>query len=136
MLSLLTGCSENTTKPTETNTKTEATESSVTTALAKIDQSKWNYNTEDDVYWQVGISYCSKPADTQYETLGIYVPGAYMDAKENEDGINRNETSSGVTLSGTYETVQDYIDALNATTEWVTYDKKQIQQPSQVLQTS
>ena len=34
MLSLLAGCSENTAKPTETNTKTESTEKTTTTALA------------------------------------------------------------------------------------------------------
>lgn len=39
------------------------------------------------------------------------------------DGIDRMEASGGVTLSGTYETAQDYIDALNAETEWVTYDR-------------
>lgn len=38
------------------------------------------------------------------------------------DDINRNEVSSGISLSGTYETVQDYIDALNAENAWVTYD--------------
>lgn len=38
------------------------------------------------------------------------------------DGIDRNETSGGISLSGTYETAQDYIDALNAETVWVTYD--------------
>lgn len=38
------------------------------------------------------------------------------------DGIDRNETSGGVSLSGIYETAQDYIDALNAGTTWVTYD--------------
>ncbi|MDD6315657.1 MAG: tannase [Clostridia bacterium] len=38
------------------------------------------------------------------------------------DGIDRLETSGGVTLSGTYETAQDYIDALNAETTWVAYD--------------
>lgn len=38
------------------------------------------------------------------------------------DDINRNEVSSGISLSGTYETVQDYIDALNAENTWVTYD--------------
>ncbi len=41
---------------------------------------------------------------------------------EEIDDITRNETSSGVSLSGTYETVQDYIDAMNADGEWVTYD--------------
>lgn len=38
------------------------------------------------------------------------------------DGIDRNETSGGIGLSGTYETAQDYIDALNAERVWVTYD--------------
>lgn len=40
------------------------------------------------------------------------------------DDINRNEVSGGVSLSGTYETAQDYIDALNETTTWVTYDSE------------
>ena len=41
---------------------------------------------------------------------------------EDVDNITRNSTSGGLSLSGTYETVQDYIDALNADGEWVTYD--------------
>lgn len=42
---------------------------------------------------------------------------------EDIDNITRNQTSSGISLSGTYETAQDYIDALNANGEWVTYDE-------------
>ena len=40
------------------------------------------------------------------------------------DNINRSGSSStaAVTLSGTYNTVQDYIDALNEPFTWVTYD--------------
>lgn len=38
------------------------------------------------------------------------------------DDIQRNITEGGLTLSGSYETAQDYIDALNAENEWVTYD--------------
>lgn len=38
------------------------------------------------------------------------------------DGIDRNEISGGISLSGTYETAQDYIDALNAEKTWVIYD--------------
>ena len=41
---------------------------------------------------------------------------------EELDDITRNDTDSGLSLSGTYETAQDYIDALNANGEWVTYD--------------
>lgn len=40
------------------------------------------------------------------------------------DGIDRNETTGGISLVGTYETAQDYIDALNEQTKWITYDSK------------
>lgn len=55
-------------------------------ALAKIDNTKWNYNAEDNVYWQVGIQYCANPVDLTYETLGIFVPAEYMNATDNGDG--------------------------------------------------
>lgn len=42
---------------------------------------------------------------------------------EEMDDITRTDSSSGLDLSGTYETAQDYIDALNAESEWVTYDE-------------
>ena len=42
---------------------------------------------------------------------------------EDMDGIERTESSSALSLSGTYETRQDYIDALNANGEWVTWDE-------------
>ena len=41
---------------------------------------------------------------------------------EEMDNISRTDSDSGLSLSGTYETAQDYIDALNADGEWVTYD--------------
>lgn len=51
-----------------------------------VDMSKWQYNAQDGVYWQVGISYCASPVDLTYETLGIFVPEAYMDGTDNGDG--------------------------------------------------
>ena len=40
------------------------------------------------------------------------------------DGIARAESSSSaLSLSGTYETKQDYIDVLNASGEWVSWDE-------------
>ena len=70
--------------------------------LAKIDNTKWQYNEENKVYWQTGIAYCSKPADTSYETLGIFVPSAYMTANDNGDGtytcvINNDTAVNGYT---------------------------------------
>ena len=54
--------------------------------LAKIDMTKWQYETSDDVYWQVGLSYAADPADSGYETMGVFVPGAYFTATDNGDG--------------------------------------------------
>ena len=61
-------------------------ETEAVTNLPKVDQTAWQYNADDDVYYQIGISYCETPADTAYETLAIFVPGAYMAATENGDG--------------------------------------------------
>lgn len=57
----------------------------VTTTLSQVDMTKWQYNAEDDIYYQIGLSYCETPADTSYETMGFYVPGAYFDATDNGD---------------------------------------------------
>lgn len=46
----------------------------------------WQYNETDDIYWQVGIFYCEKPADPNYESLGIFIPGKYFNATKNPDG--------------------------------------------------
>lgn len=78
------------------------TKNAEVSVLAKVDHTKWNYNAEDDVYWQVGVQYCANPADTQYETMGIFVPGAYMTAADNGDGtftceINKNAQVGGYT---------------------------------------
>ena len=51
-----------------------------------LDMSAWNLDADNGVWWQVGVSYCTKPAAQNYETLGIYVPQAYMSGEQNADG--------------------------------------------------
>lgn len=63
---------------------------------------QWNYDKENKVYWQVQIAYCTDPADETYESMGIYVPAAYMDGVKNDDGtytctINETKTIKGYT---------------------------------------
>lgn len=41
---------------------------------------------------------------------------------EEMDNITRTESGSGLSLSGTYESAEEYIEALNADGTWVTYD--------------
>lgn len=117
---ILTGCSGGT-KTTETEapqtepvasqettqeTETEQAENAKSSGngFGSIDHAGWQYQEDDDVYWQIGISYCETPADETYETLGIFVPGAYMDAVENGDGsytctINDTAQVEGFTAS-------------------------------------
>lgn len=67
-------------------TEKETAPNPAVTDLPLIDMAKWQYNAEDDVYWQVGIAYCEKPADETYQTMGFFVPGAFFDAEDNGDG--------------------------------------------------
>ncbi len=66
----------------------------------RIDMSRWRYDKENDVYWQVGIAYCTDPADTAYESLGIFVPGAYFHAEDNGDGTYTCTVDSSASAGG------------------------------------
>ena len=89
----------------ETGTPSPATDSIKNNASAQgltFNTGAWKYDATNDVYWQIGIKYCAKPETTDYETLGIYVPGAYLTAKANGDGtytaaLNEKGTINGYT---------------------------------------
>ena len=62
----------------------------------------WNYDAENNVYYQVGNVYCTSPETLDYETLAIFVPGEYMDGIETSDGtytctINPTGSRAGYT---------------------------------------
>ena len=104
----LTACStfsdtavKETAQPEETTPTETAT---AVTNLSMIDSSAWQYNADDDVYYQIGISYCETPADSTYETLAVFVPGAYLNGEANGDGtytcsINTEATVNGYTAN-------------------------------------
>ncbi len=106
---ILSGCSNsaggsgNSAAQTETETsqaETERVGETAVTSLPQIDSTKWQYNSEDKVYWQTGISYCENPADENYETLGIFIPAAYMNAKDNGDGTFTCKINNQVAVKG------------------------------------
>ena len=71
--------------------------------LATLDTTRWQYNAEHDFCWQVGLRYCASPADPERETMGFFVPGAYMDAVDNGDGTYSFKQPSGkVTIKVTF----------------------------------
>ena len=81
---------------------TADTVSNKSAGLETIDNTKWKYNSDDNVYYQTGISYCSNPADSNYENLAVFVPGKYMNSSSNNDGtytctINENAAINGYT---------------------------------------
>lgn len=81
--------------------------------------------TDGDAFTQPGGRGDAADADTDDSANGSSGDSSAadaMNASEQNDDITRNQTASGLDLSGTYETAQDYIDALNADGEWVTYD--------------
>ena len=116
-----------------------ALNSKKTTDLSSLnfDMSKWNYDTDNNVYYQIGVQYCANPETTEYETLGIYIPGEYLNGTQNSDGtytctINedgkKNEYTSNTApiilpvdtpgysaqkapTSYNYNSIKDYIDA-------------------------
>lgn len=98
----LAGCgtasSVNDTEP-QAGTENE-TETEVSSGLSKIDAKAWSYNADDDVYYQLGVSYCETPADASYETLAVFVPGAYMSGTDNGDGTYTCVVSESAEVNG------------------------------------
>ena len=91
------GTNENTTSANEAS---QAKTGDVVTNLSKIDMSKWEYNADDNVYYQIGISYCETPADSSYETLAVFVPGDYFSGTENGDGTYTCEINPDASVNG------------------------------------
>ena len=60
-----------------------------------LDSTNWSYDSSNNVYYQIGITYCSNPVSTTYETLGIYNPGEYMTCSASNSKYSCSINSSG-----------------------------------------
>ena len=82
-----------------------STGASTTYSFKTAINSLWHYDSTNKVYYIVGLYYCSNPANSAYEQMGIYVPASYMNATANSDGntytctLNSTATVSGYTAS-------------------------------------
>lgn len=65
-----------------------------------FDSAKWSYDADHDVYYQIGVQYCSQPAALDYETLALVVPGAYLTGTDNGDGTYTCTVNPGGTING------------------------------------
>ncbi|MBW3070090.1 carboxylesterase family protein [Actinomyces sp. 594] len=79
----LAACSTDSGGSTNTSGSTAAPTTSTDLAL---NPAAWSYDADGDVYYQLGLSYVASPQDTSYETLGVFVPGAYMSSTDNGNG--------------------------------------------------
>ncbi len=68
------------------NTNSSSYNVDILTEKLSINMSNWNYDSSNDIYYQLGLVYCVDPATTTYESLGIYVPGEYMNGVVNSNG--------------------------------------------------
>lgn len=93
----LAACGGHTAEPEQAATSA-ATQDAPSVDLAefrslKIDMKAWHYDAEHAVWWQVGLAYCTKPATTTYEKLGMYVPGAYLKPTDEKADLEAATTS-------------------------------------------
>ena len=86
-----------------TTTGEQAESTPVDTSALAFDNAAWNLDADAGIWWQIGVAYCASPQATDYESLGIYVPQAYLDGTQNDDGTYTCTPASGATV-GSYTT--------------------------------
>ncbi len=65
-----------------------------------FDHTAWQYDADNNVYYQYGVAYCGSPETLDYETMGIYVPGDYMEGSDNGDGTYTCTFNYSVNIGG------------------------------------
>ena len=70
------------------------------TGVLALNNAGWSHDAENDVYYQIGLSYVASPAAPDYETLGIYVPGTYFTGTDNGDGTHKVTINASGSVNG------------------------------------
>ncbi len=73
----------------------------------------WQYDSDVDVYYIVGLFYCSEPADETYEQMGIFVPGKYMTATASSDSTYSCTIDTTATVNGYSSTTAPIVIPVN-----------------------
>lgn len=55
-------------------------------AALTFSSDSWHYDKKHKVYYKLQVSYCTSPQAKEIETMALYVPAAYMEAKKDENG--------------------------------------------------
>ncbi len=56
-------------------------------AKLALDNKAWKFDEASNVYYQLSVPYCLEPASEAYESLAIFVPGAYMTAEKDGNSL-------------------------------------------------
>ena len=60
-----------------------------------FDKSKWEFDSANGVYYQIGVVYCEKAVDTTYQSMGIYIPKEYLTCTQSENKYTCEINTSG-----------------------------------------
>lgn len=82
ILGALAACTDDSSSSSSSSASATASLTPTDTSLA-LDAATWSYDSDNDVYYQIGLAYCASPQDTSYESLSIFVPGSYVTATDN-----------------------------------------------------
>jgi len=78
-----------------------------------LDMAAWRYDATNDVYYQIGLVYCTTPQAAAYESLGLYVPGAYMTGTANGDGTYTCTVNASGTVGSYTAATAPYVLPVN-----------------------
>ncbi|MDO5520308.1 MAG: subtype B tannase [bacterium] len=98
MAMAITSCATTSNTDNANSTVNQETQTQVSLNLSEY-ASKWIYNETYDVYVLENVVYCANPANTELQSMNIYVPAAYM----NEDGTIKEEGSITNSNGTTYQ---------------------------------
>ena len=77
--------------------------SSKHTASLNFNSNNWSYDSDNNIYYQIGVDYVQNVVSSDYQSFGIYIPGEYLDCIENGDKysckINDSTEVNGYTAS-------------------------------------
>ena len=93
----LTACASRASSNTASSTGASGTAATGSLALSSAG---WSHDAENDVYYQIGLNYVTSPVAPDYETLGIYVPGAYVTGIDNGDGTHKVTVNTSGSVNG------------------------------------
>lgn len=54
-------------------------------ASLNFNSDNWSYDSDNNVYYQIGVDYVQNVVSSDYQSFGIYVPGEYLDCTKNGD---------------------------------------------------